>query len=79
MEGMKQEDEAIQKIIDNPEEPTFKNTLLPRTDELLSRVTTVFYNQLSAHTSDEMDELAQKVSPLLTEHSNRILMNPLLF
>ena len=79
MEGMKQEDEAIQKIIENPEEPTFNNTLLPRTDELLSRVTTVFYNQLSAHTSDEMDQLAQKLSPLLTEHTTRILMNPKLF
>lgn len=79
MEGMRQEDEAIQRIIDNPEEPTFENTLLPRTDELLSRVTAVFYNQLSAHTSDEMDRLADKLSPLLTEHSTRILMNPRLF
>ncbi|MBQ7181797.1 MAG: M3 family metallopeptidase [Bacteroidaceae bacterium] len=79
MEGMRQEDDAIQRIIDNPAEPTFENTLLPRTDELLSRVTTVFYNQLSAHTSDEMDSLADKLSPLLTEHSNRILMNPRLF
>lgn len=79
MEGMKQEDDAIRKIIENPEEPTFENTLLPQTDKLLSHVTTVFYNQLSAHTSDEMDQLAQKLSPLLTEHTNRILMNPKLF
>ena len=79
MEGMRQEDDAIQRIIDNPAEPTFENTLLPRTDELLSRVTTVFYNQLSAHTSDEMDSLSDKLSPLLTEHSTRILMNPRLF
>ncbi len=79
MEGMRQEDEAICQITSNPQEATFQNTLLPRTDELLSRVTSVFFNQLSAHTSDEMDALAQKLSPLLTEHSTRILMNPQLF
>ena len=49
-EGMKRELEEIQKILDNPEEATFQNTILPRTDELLSRVTTVFFNLLSANT-----------------------------
>ena len=79
MEGIRLENEAIAAIVGNTETPTFKNTILPRTDEVLSRATTIFYNLLSAHTSDEMDALAQKLSPILTEHANRILLNPELF
>ena len=79
LEGMKQEDEAIQAIISNPEEPTFQNTIAPRTSELLDTATTIFFNLTSANTNDEMDALAQKLSPLLTEHANRILLNEALF
>ena len=79
MKGMEMEDAAIRKLIDNPEEATFENTILPTTDELLSRATTIFFNLLSANTNDEMDELANKLSPVLAEHSNRILLNPDLF
>ena len=79
MEGMRLEDEAIQTIIDNPEEPTFQNTIAPRTSELLDTATTIFFNLTSANTSDEMDELAQKLSPILTEHANRIMLNEQLF
>ena len=79
MEGMKLEDEAIQTIISNPEEPTFQNTIQPRTSELLDTATTIFFNLTSANTSDEMDALAQKLSPLLTEHANRIMLNEELF
>lgn len=79
LEGMEQETAAIQRIVDNPEEPTFENVVLPRTDELLERVTTVFYNLLSANTNDDMDALAQKMQPLLTAHSNAILHNEALF
>lgn len=79
MEGMRQEDAAIQEIIDNQEEPTFENTILPPTDELLNRATTIFFNLLSCCTSDEADRLAEKLSPLLTEHSNKILLNRKLF
>lgn len=78
-EGMKRELEEIQKILDNPEEATFQNTILPRTDELLSRVTTVFFNLLSANTDSRLDELAQRISPILTQHTNEILLNPQLF
>ncbi len=78
-EGMRQEDEAIAAIVANTEVPTFQNTIAPRTDELLGRVSTIFFNLLNAHTNDAMDELAQRISPLLTEHSNRISMNDALF
>ena len=79
LEGMRQENEAIQKITEDDSEPTFENIILPQTDKLLSEVTTVFFNLLSSHTNDEMDELAQKMTPILTEHSNRIALNETLF
>ena len=79
LEGMRQEDEAIKLLTDNPDEPTFENTILPRTDKLLARATDIFFNLLNAHTNDEMDMLAAKLSPILTEHSNRILLNEELF
>ena len=79
MEGMKRDEEDIARIVDNPEEPTFENTIIPKGDKTLSRVSSVFFNLLSANTNDEMDALAQKMSPLLTEHSNKIMLNPKLW
>ena len=79
MKGMRQEEEAINKIIENKDEPTFENVILPETDWLLSRATTVFFNLTSAHTNDDMDALAQKITPLLTSHTNRITLNEKLF
>ena len=64
MEGMRLEDEAIAAIRSNPEEATFENTILPRTDELLSRATDVFFNLLSANTCEAMDELALQQSEI---------------
>ena len=87
MEGMRREDEQIDKIVNDPEAPTFDNTIL-RDDEvkgrkhyydLLDRVTSVFFNMLSCDTNDDMDALAQKMSPLLTRHANDISLNPELF
>ena len=79
LEGMRQEERAIDDIIGNPEEPSFSNTILPPTDQLLNRATTIFFNLLSCCTSDEADQLAQKLSPLLTEHANKIMLNRKLF
>ena len=79
MEGMRQEEEAINKIIEDTDEPTFENVIMPETDWLLSRATTVFFNLTSAHTNDDMDALAQKITPLLTAHTNRITLNEKLF
>ena len=76
MEGIRQDDELTDTIIQNPEPPTFDNTIsFSVPDNLLSRVSNVFFNLLSAETNDEMDELAQKMSPILTEHANNILLN----
>ena len=76
LEGIRQDDAFIQRIIDNPEPPTFDNTIAITTpDDMLERVTKVFFNLLSAETNDEMDALAQKMSPILTEHANNIIFN----
>ena len=87
LEGIRRDDEQIEKIINNPEKPTFDNTIISVDDEkggenyydLLSRVSTVFFNLLSAETNDEMDALAQKMSPILTKHANDIRLNEKLF
>ena len=74
LEGIKQDEAFIQKIVDNPEPPTFDNTIaVTSPDDLLERVTKVFYNLLSAETNDEMEALAQKMAPILTEHANNML------
>ena len=79
MEGMRLESEAIEALCNNPEEPTFENTIMPKTGEMLENVTSVFFNLLSSCNSPEMEELSQKMAPLLSEHSNRITMNERLF
>ena len=87
LEGLRRDDEQIEKIINNPEKPTFDNTIISVDDEkdgagyydLLSRVSTVFFNLLSAETNDAMDALAQKMSPILTKHANDIRLNEKLF
>ena len=79
IEAMKQEDEAIEAIINNPEEPTFENAIAVRTGEQLERITSIFFNLLNANTSDEMDALAQKLSPMLSEHYSSIMHNEKLF
>ena len=81
MEGMRKQDEEISHIIDNPEPPTFENTIemLEKSGDLLDRVTTVFGNLMSAYTNDEMEAIAEKMIPLLTEHGNNITLNDRLF
>ena len=80
-EGMRREDAEIDAIVNNPAPPTFENTLLPleRSGELLSRVETVMGNLISACTSDYLEDLAQKMAPALSNHSNRIMFNKQLF
>ncbi|HQF12182.1 MAG TPA: hypothetical protein PKV22_07955, partial [Paludibacteraceae bacterium] len=59
----------IDAIINNPEAPTFKNTIeaLEFSGNALDRLSSIFFNLNSAETSDEMQKIAQEVSPLLTE------------
>lgn len=85
MEGIRRDKEYFERIINNPEPPTFDNTILdPDDDEeeyydVLSKVSTVFFNLLSAETNDEMDALAQKMQPILTRHENDKQLNPKIF
>ena len=85
MEGIRREKEQVEKIINNPEKPTFDNTIISVDDEedsyydLLGRTSSVFFNLMSADTNDEMDELAQKMDPILTKHANDIRLNEKLF
>ena len=86
MEGMRRDNEAIDKIINNPEEPTFDNTIAVEDNskgehyyDLLDRVSNVFSCLMSAETNERMEALAQKLSPILTKHENDIVLNPKLF
>lgn len=85
MEGIRRDNEQIDKIINNPEKPTFDNTIVTSDEDkegyydLLGRVSAVFFNLMSAETNDEMDALAQKLQPILTQHSNDVRLNPRLF
>lgn len=86
MEGIRRDNEIIEKTINDPEEPTFENTIA-RVDvskgeeyyDLLDKVSTVFSCMLSAETNDQLDQLAQKLSPILTKHANDVQLNKRLF
>ena len=64
-EGIAREDKEIEAIIENTEAPTFDNTIvaLENCGELLERVTTVMYNLMSSETCDELEEIAEKMTP----------------
>lgn len=86
MEGMRRDNEAIDKIINNPEKTTFDNTIAVEDNskgehyyDLLERVSNTFSCLMSAETNERMEELAQKLSPILTKHENDIILNPKLF
>ena len=79
--GMKEQLEEIDQIANNPEQPTFENTLveLERTGKTLSKVADVFFNLLSSNTNELMDKIAAEVSPKLSAHSDAISLNKKLF
>lgn len=80
-EGIRVHDEEINQIAHNAAEPTFENTIvaLERSGNVLDRVTTVMGNLLSADTCDELQQIAEEMTPLLSEHSNNITLNDALF
>lgn len=80
-EGIRRQATEIDAITHNNQAPTFENTILAyeQSGELLSRVITVFGNLRSAETNDELQDIAQKMVPLLSEHSNNISLNEKLF
>ena len=81
VEGMEVHNQEIDAIVNHPDEPTFANTIvaLEKSGVLLDRVTNVFGNLLSAETSDELEALAERMMPRLSEHSNNISLNEKLF
>ena len=79
--GIKEGKAEIDAIVANPDEPTFENTIeaMAYAGQTLDKVAGIFYNLMEAHTSDEMQEIAEKVSPMLTEYSMYISLNAPLF
>jgi len=81
VEGMRQGKAEIDAICSNPEPPTFENTIWPydKSGELLGKVSGVFYNMMECMSDDEMQKIAEDVSPLMSAHSDDIAMNAKLF
>jgi peptidyl-dipeptidase Dcp len=81
MAGMKQQTEEVNAIINNPEEPTFENTIeaLDNSGAILTRVSRVFYGIRGANTNDSIRALAEELSPILSEHNDNIYLNEQLF
>lgn len=80
-QGIKEAKEEIDAIVNNPEEPTFENTVeaMEYAGSTLERVSGIFFNLMEADTNDEMQEIAEKVSPMLTEYSMYVSLNEKLF
>jgi peptidyl-dipeptidase Dcp len=80
-EGIEATKNEIDAIVNTTQNPTFENTIeaLEFAGSQLDRVTSIFFNLNSAETSDEMQKLAQEISPLLTELANDITLNAELF
>jgi len=80
-EAIKQGEAEINLIAGDFGKPTFENTIaaLDRSGRLLSRTAGIFFNLMSAETNEELQQIAQEVSPLLTKYQNDITLNPKLF
>lgn len=77
LKGIEIENNEIENIISSPHEPTFENTVeaYEKTGSILDNATTYMYNMLSANTSIELENLAEEMSSILSEHSSDILHN----
>ncbi|MBO5835001.1 MAG: M3 family metallopeptidase [Bacteroidales bacterium] len=80
-EGMKQQTAEIEAIVNNPEAPTFENTIeaMENSGQLLSKVSYVFSCLTGAETNDELTALSMEISPLLSAHGDNISLNDGLF
>ncbi|AZA80466.1 peptidase M3 [Chryseobacterium lactis] len=80
-ELIQQSEEEINTIVNNPEAPNFENVIeaLAYSGEQLDLVSNIFFNLNSAETNDELQQIAQEVSPILTEYSSKISQNEALF
>ncbi len=81
VKGIADNQAEIDAIVNNPQAPTFENTILPydRSGKLLGTVSRVFYGLNSANTNPVMQAIAQKVAPLTTKHRDNLLLNEKLF
>mgnify|MGYP001050755419 CR=1 FL=1 len=81
IKGIELARQEIDAIANNADDPTFKNTIefLDFSGQILDRISSIFFNLNSAETSDEIQKIAQEVSPMLTEFSNDITLNEHLF
>ena len=81
LQAIKEAKAEIDAITNNPEAPSFENTIevLDFSGEQLDRISSIFFNLNSAETNDEIQKIAQEVSPLLSEFSNDITLNESLF
>ncbi len=81
LEGIKLQNEEIDKIINNSEAPNFDNTVLAfdKSGKLLTKVSKVFYNLTESTTNPQMQELARKLSPITSKHGDDIALNEKLF
>ena len=79
--GIAEAKAEIDAIVANPDEPTFENTIeaMEYSGETLDRVAGIFYNLMEADTDDEMQAIAEQISPMLTEYSMYVSLNEKLF
>jgi len=79
--GMELHQEEIQAIVDNPDDPTFENTIvaLEKSGRMLGRVSRVFFQLTGTNTNEQLDEINTEMSPKLTAHGDSITLNPELF
>ncbi len=85
-EGIRRDNEQLHEILTNTQKPTFENTIIVEQSEernwyfgLLDRATDAFFNLLSADSNPKMEALARKLTPILTQHENNIMLNAQLF
>ncbi|HMA62389.1 MAG TPA: M3 family metallopeptidase [bacterium] len=79
--GIEEHNKEIEAIVNNPAEPTFENVIvaLEKSGQLLDRTNSVLGNLSSAHTNDKIQKIKKKTTPMLSRHSDGILLNEKLF
>lgn len=79
--GIEQQEKELQAILDNPDAPTFKNTIeaFEFSGEILDKVTGVLYNLQETDGGEEMEKIAEEATELLTKHEDAISMNKKFF
>ena len=80
-EGIRQQEEEIQAIVNNPDAPDFENTIaaLEQSGKLLAKVSGVFYNVLETENCPELDAIEREAIPVVSSHSDNIAFNKALY